>query len=273
MKNFTKILSIFVVVLFVFSACEKVSPPYKESNNTEDNGKRVLLEEYTGHTCVNCPTATLVAHELKELYGENLILMAVHAGSFADPHPGLFENDYRTEAGNDWLTYFGIDQFPSGMINRIPNAPGDYLVVRDKWGTKIAEELAKDPVAEIKINNSFAGKTGTIEVNVKFLIELEGEHKLFVGITEDSIVSAQKNNNPEIGDDIIKDYVFMHMFRGAVNGTWGEDIFNEAVQADKEYTKTYHYTLTGVPENSHVVAYVYDTDSKSILQVEEEDVK
>jgi hypothetical protein len=129
MKNF-KILFLFFALVIFFSACEKITPPYKESkgggNDTTGVLKNVLLEDYTGHTCVNCPTAAVIAHDLKNLYGDRLIVMAVHAGYFADPHPGIFENDYRTQAGNEWNTFFGFQNYPSGLIDRVPNAPGDY---------------------------------------------------------------------------------------------------------------------------------------------------
>ena len=277
MKIF-KIISLFISFIVLFIACEKVSPPFKESNGGGDDTigfvKNVLLEDYTGHTCVNCPTAAVIGHDLKELYGERLIVMAVHAGYFADPHAGLFENDYRTEAGNEWNTFFGFQNYPSGLINRVPNAPGDYIVVKDKWGTKVAEEMEKEAEAKMILTTSYSGGVVSIDITTEFLKNMSGAYNLFVGITEDSLVSTQKNENPDVGDTpIIHDYVFMHMFRGAVNGSWGENIFGDAVEVGKEYTKSYQYTITGNPDNSHVVAYVYDNETRTVIQVVEKDVK
>jgi len=278
MKKF-KILSLVIfAVLFVFSACEKVSPPYKEEGGDHGGGgetvKNVLLEDYTGHTCVNCPTAAAIAHDLKHLYGDRLIVIAVHAGYFAKPHPGIFENDYTTEAGDVWNSYFGFQNYPSGMVDRVPNAPGDYIVVKDKWGVKIAEEMDKEPEAKISLNNSFTDGKVTIDVTAEFLKSMESTYSLVVCITEDSIVSAQKNENPDVGDTpVIDNYVFMHMMRGAVNGEWGENIFGNSIETGKQYTQSYQYTITGNPDNSHVVAYIYDNETKSVVQVVEEPVK
>ena len=278
MKKFKILSLIFVVVLFVFSACEKVSPPYKEDGGGHGGGdsvvKNVLLEDYTGHTCVNCPTAAALAHDLKNLYGDRLIVIAVHAGYFAKPHPGIFENDYTTEAGNVWNIYFGFQNYPSGMVNRVPNSPGDYIVVKDKWGLKISEEMDKEPEAKMSITNSFADGNVTIDVSAEFLKPMTSTYSLTVCITEDNIVSAQKNENPDVGETpVINDYVFMHMMRGAVNGAWGENIFGNTVEVGKKYTKKYQYTITGEPENSHVVAYIYDNETKAVVQVVEEPVK
>ncbi len=277
MKKF-KIIPLLIALIVVFSACEKVAPPFKENNggghDTTGVVKNVLLEDFTGHTCVNCPTAAVIAHNLKHLYGERLVVMAVHAGYFADPHAGLFENDYRTPSGNEWNTFFGLQNYPSGLIDRIPNAPGDYIVVKDKWGVKVAQEMQKEAEAKITLSTSYSGGAVSIDVTTEFLKGVEGTYNLFVGVTEDSIVSAQKNENPDVGDTpIIQDYVFMHMFRGAVNGTWGENIFGDAIEVGKQYSKSYQYTLTGDPDNSHVVAYVYNNETKSVIQVVEKDVK
>lgn len=280
MKKFKIVSLVAVVILFAFSACEKISPPFKETGN--DGGdtthpalvKNVLLEDYTGHTCVNCPTAAEIAHQLKELYGDRLVIMAVHAGYFAEPHAGLFENDYRTEAGNEWNTFFGLQNYPSGVINRVPNSPGDYIVPKDKWGTKISEEMQKNPEASINLETSLNGNLVTIDITTKFLTTFDSECSLFVGITEDSIISPQKNENPDVGETpIINDYVFMHMFRGSVNGTWGENIFGDVIEANKDYSKSYQYTITGDPNNSHVVAFVYENDTKTVIQVVEKDIK
>ena len=280
MKKF-KIISLFaILILFAFSACEKISPPFKESGHNGGDTtnpalvKNVLLEDYTGHTCVNCPTAAVIAHQLKELYGDRLVVMAVHAGYFADPHPGLFENDYRTEAGNEWNTFFGMQNYPSGLINRVPNSPGDYIVPKDKWGTKIADEMQKSPEASINLETSLSGNMVTIDITTKFLTTFDSKCSLFVGITEDSIISPQKNENSNVGETpIINDYVFMHMFRGAVNGSWGENIFGDVIEPNKDYSKSYQYTIAGNPDNSHVVAFVYENDTKTIIQVVEKDIK
>ena len=274
MKMFKLLSLIAIAVLITFSACEKIDPPYNKPGDVTFTGQNVLLEDYTGHTCVNCPTAAVIAHELKELYGEHLIIIAVHAGSFAKPHPGIYENDYRTETGNVWNTYFKVQDYPTGTINRVPNESGSYVVTYEKWGDMVSKELKKEPKAEISIANTFSSGNLITTISTKFLEEMESTYSLYVGITEDSIISAQKNFNENVGDTPeIKDYVFMHMLRGSVNGDWGEDIFGASIEVGKSYSKTYQYTITGNPDNSHVVAYVYDNETKSVVQVVEEPVK
>ncbi len=282
------LISTFVLAM-IFSSCEKIEAPYfvyEEKDtippdtippDTTKLIKKVLLEDYTGHTCVNCAEAGFIAHDLQEIYGEQLIVMAVHAGFFALPRPGdpYLSDDFRCDAGNAWNNYFGVGSAgnPNGIVNRVPSSPGNYIVAVDKWDGAIHDELEKEPVAGMTIENDFkaGSKILTTVVTTKFVEELEGTFSLLVCITQDSIISGQMNNDPNVGDTpLIEEYVFMHMLEGSMNGDWGEVLIENPV-VDQEYEKTYSITFEDdwVPKNCHVVAFVFDEDLKTILQVEE----
>jgi hypothetical protein len=87
-------------------------------------------------------------------------------------------------------------------------------------------------------------------------------------------MSPQKNNDPLVGPvpDII-DYIHMHMLRDAINGTWGKALTSSDSTASggSSIIRTYAYTVNAAwkAKNCAVIAFVYDTDTKEILQVEE----
>jgi len=54
-------------------------------------------------------------------------------------------------------------------INRVPNAPGDYIVVKDKWGVKVADEMAKEAEADITLSTDFSGGVVSIDITTEFL--------------------------------------------------------------------------------------------------------
>ena len=88
------ILMVFTIVVFQQS-CDIAEEPYLVPVDTLGNGpggpsdgiRKILLEDYTGHKCPNCPEAAVEAHNLKLAYGDSLVIMAVHAGVFAEPAP------------------------------------------------------------------------------------------------------------------------------------------------------------------------------------------
>ncbi len=282
MKTIFKFLLLTIISLFIFIACDKISAPYTENGNnttppdtTGKTVKTVLIEDYTGHTCPNCPGAAVIAEQLKETYGNNkVIVIAVHAGTFAKPNPGtVFTLDLRSGIGNEWDSYFGISSVgnPKGLIDRV-TFPEGMILSKDKWNAKVVEELDKPVTVSLKIQNSFnnTNKKLTSTISGKFLQNLEGEYFLQVCITEDSIIGAQLD-----GDNLIENYVFMGVLRAGMNTNWGEHISeNGSVTTNEKFEKTYAQTLNSewVPKNCHVVAFVYLNSDKSILQTAEKKV-
>ena len=80
-------------------------------------GRTHVLIEFTGFRCVNCPTAANIAHELKQVYGEQLIVVAMHPAS--NPFTqGLY--DYTCPAADSIYRLMGgtaSTPFPTGNID------------------------------------------------------------------------------------------------------------------------------------------------------------
>ena len=68
----------------LLSGCDPVAEDdrYIEVERTL-GGRVVLLEEFTGQNCSNCPTAHRTIEALQEQYGASLVSVSIHAGSFA----------------------------------------------------------------------------------------------------------------------------------------------------------------------------------------------
>src|SRR3989339_1616165 len=94
MKKNTLIISFATnIFLFLFSSCDEVSQPYLQTKKSfpSDTGfiKKILLEDYTGFKCGNCPPSHVEAERLTKAwpdgYGKRIIVLTVHAGYYADP--------------------------------------------------------------------------------------------------------------------------------------------------------------------------------------------
>jgi len=286
----------FCIVAFLlltagfFAACNKIDGPYViKSENTDtvacpapqfpevtNHVKRVLLEDYTGHTCVNCPRAAVIAHDLKEDYGDQLVVMAVHAGGFAKAFTaGDFTYDFQTTAGTAWDTEFGISAVgnPNGMINR-RKINNTFVISPSAWSGAVAEMVAETPMLDIQVINEYAPGDDKLctHVQTQFLQTIDKNLKLIVALTEDSIVAPQKNNDPTVGvtPEIIN-YVHMHVLRGTITSTWGSSVAKAGISNPPSVIKSYRYQLTDniVPKNCRVIAFVYDADTYEVLQAAE----
>ncbi|MBK9283171.1 MAG: Omp28 family outer membrane lipoprotein [Sphingobacteriaceae bacterium] len=282
MKN-SNLTVLFFLIIGLYS-CDKVSNPIQNATttpvvNTNTQVRKVLLEDYTGHKCGNCPAAAIVAENLYNQYQGKVIPIAVHAGFFAKTsvsHP----TSYTTTAGNEWdaNTGFGIGTAgnPNGMVNR-KNFPDHGLIQKeDKWPTTVSLALNDTYYLglDLKTNYNEGTRVLNTEVKAKFAATYTNNVKLQVIITEDSVIGPQTDysKNP----DLIPNYVFMHMLRGDLNGPWGQALQSAPIASNDSVTVNITpYNLPAGFKDKHitVIAFAYDETTKEVLQVEKKKIK
>jgi hypothetical protein len=287
MKTLYSILiTCFYIILL--AGCDIVEPPYTVSSTGEPVNpgpgalRKVLLEDFTGHQCGNCPSAAYLAQELKDLYGDQLIIYAAHVGSYAFPDITPYLYDFRCVTGNEIADQFGITSgagipLPVGMVNR-KEINGNPVLDRGDWGTTLGTILANPAEVSMDVSSSYNSSTRelAVTVNTEFLQAMDGTYNLCVFMTEDSIVKWQKIYPafpvPGYPTGDVEDYVHRHVLRGSMNNTWGDEIAAGSVAAGDTVFSSFTATLdTGWVENKmSVVAYVYDFTTKEIIQAEEE---
>ncbi len=298
--NFLTSLIIAAVSVFVVSSCDKIDGQYVIPNIPVDTAacpvpefpvvtahfKRALLEDYTGHTCVNCPRAGLIAHDLKTQYQDSLVVIAVHAGYYAKPSASnpVWAYDFRTPEGTTWDDFFkvGLIGNPNGMVSRKGYPANQQVLSPPAWANAVKNTVSEAPLMDLQLITEYNAAEDKLCIHTKtsFLQAVSGRSlNISLIITEDSIVKAQKNNDPLVGatPDIL-DYVHMHVMRGAVNGTWGTSLLTKEQTSSVPVINTFQTQFAGfnlntlIPKNCRVVAFVYDVDTKEILQVAEQHI-
>lgn len=271
MKNTIKIL-FSIALLFNVAACDVIEGPYMESgssggNDGDDFQKVVLLEEFTGHHCSNCPAASLIATQLHSLYGDRLVIIAYHADWFARPtttHPV----DYTTEVGESLYDYFSITSNPSGVINRISGDNG-YVFPSVDWGTAIAQQMELEPTVGLNVDVTYSSSTRSVVVDVETvaLVDLANPVWICTYITEDGLISAQSTvdltNYP---DGIIQNYEHNHVFRQSLNGEWGS-VVAESMTNGQSVNKQINGVLGQdlVADNCKAITIAYDKTTGEVL--------
>ena len=222
-------------------------------------GKSVLIEDFTGQNCLNCPTATQVIAELQGSYGhEHVVAVAIHSGDF-----GYMRGDRNrpypltTDMGDAYFKYWGLSSQPVGMVNR--QAPSDYA----NWGTQVFEQLQQAARVDLSVEVAYDSESRQIDITV-YSIGMDGtlSGKLQVWLTEDNITEGQR-----MPDGVWNgEYTHNHVFRDAVNGAWGID-YN--IEEGNYQTDKFSYTIPEDKdwkvENMHVVTFVYT--SQGVEQV------
>lgn len=218
-----------------------------------DVKRRVLLEDFTGQRCVNCPKASDEIKALQEQYGEDhVIAVGIHSG----PLGFYTKGDYlglSTEVGDEYYDHWALEYQPVGLIDR--GAPLEYTA----WNARIREELEKTAPVEIDIELHQKDNQLTVRAEVMG-IDGTTSGKLQLWLTEDGITAFQMM--PDGTRNM--EYIHRHVFRAAINGTWGESV--SVAEGETFTTKDY---LFAIPEGWNadrlsVVAFVYN--DQGVLQ-------
>jgi thiol-disulfide isomerase/thioredoxin len=290
MKNTLNLLLILLAGVWLMPSCDEIEAPYLRDSVIIDTSacpvpdfpdlvnpeQKVLLEEYTGQYCPNCPAAAVLAKDLMTLHGDRLVVMAVHAGFFADPKSPPYDNDFRCAEGTELDQFFGIGMAgnPNGMVNR-KGFSQSHILAPASWASEIELSLNATPQLALQLLLDWNEEEQRLcsHIRTVFLDDMKEDLKLVLYITEDSIPSAQKNNSPQVGPtpDIL-DYTQMYMLRGSILGTWGVDLASSdtlSFEGD-EVIRSYAYAFPGAwkVEQCRVIAFVYHPDDYRILQVE-----
>ncbi|MBR7065480.1 MAG: Omp28 family outer membrane lipoprotein [Prevotella sp.] len=210
--------------------------------------RNVLIEDFTGQRCVNCPTATLEIERLMAQYGgDTVIAVGIHSGPFAKSVKGVPYSLYTAE-GDEYFNYWKVESQPKGVVDRLGTS--DY----PSWGTIVRDELSKTAPLVLQVNVSC--DVNSRQMTVTAICQgTDGntQGKLQLWVIEDGITAFQYMPDGSTN----REYVHNHVFRASVNGTWGTDINVVEGVANTNY---FDCTLdeAWVPENLWVVGFVYN---------------
>ena len=282
MKRITIILASLAVV-FAMASCDKLKEPYiiesivtqsdtiplVESDTANFDGKIVvLLEDYTGVKCNNCPEAGALALQLQEQNEGHLVVLGVHPKTALQNHAGGFP-DFRTDDGNEWNTFFNISGYPNGLVNRTG------VLGPAEWSAAINYTIGGDAPVRLIVKTEFDDGSRELKISVhsKFLQNVESNDvRLTVCMMEDKIHGKQIT--PEGVDE---DYVHRHVFRGTADGqTWGRVLSSaESISTGSNFVTNMKFTLSDEynADEFYIVAFISDNNTKQVLMAAETKIK
>ena len=259
MKIFNKISAIALACI-ALTACNEVDPDDRFEELPAVSCKRtVLLEEFTGQECTNCPDAHRLVANLHEQYGEQLVSVAIHAGPYreVDRWGNYFQVLKIEPDGDEYAKTWNVAGYPSAVVNRRSGT----LSIKEVWTAWIRDEITRESPIELAVKAHIDDDGNiVIETDVKGLSAVKG--KLQLWITESGIKSYQVDN-----DKRLTDYEHNHVYRASVNGLWGEQLSHNN-RAERVLSHSYTPRDIWVKSNLAVVAFVY-TDADGVLQAAE----
>lgn len=258
-------LYILLALLPLFFSCDHIDEADRLIEvKIDDTGettiyKNILIEDFTGQRCVNCPKGSQAIEQLQESdFGSRIVAVGIHSGPFGKNASGTKLLSLATQTGCDYFDYWKVEAQPGALINR--QKPVLYNVL--DWTTEVGKQLSAKAnlaiTAEAKVN----GSNIDITVSEKAIENIAG--KLQVWVIEDNIVDIQTmpdapDENPDWTGGNKRDYVHNHVFRTSVNAPMGDDF---SINKDEEKQQTFVQTIDAAwnPANLSIVVFVYNVN-------------
>jgi Outer membrane protein Omp28 len=255
MKNFY-----FTIIGLVFFSCKEIAPTIPPLGD-----KKVLIEEFTGVRCVNCPAGASEIENLKATYGDRLIVISIHAGDFAPPYSDS-KFDFRTTEGVELEKFLGAPLgYPSAVINR-KKAGSSFQAFRSAWPGLIADESNAPSVVSLGFNKTYDVNTRDLNIDIKIIpTENITDARISVALTENGIKDQQETPQGKQSD-----YTHKHVLRKMLSKFDGDPLSNLA--ANTAISKNYALKIpqNWQIENCRIVAFIHKGgEDKKVLQVVE----
>lgn len=265
-------------------------PTFIQNTNTDVN---VLIEDFTGHLCIACPAATATVEGIEATNEERIFIAAIHASpngvvDFSQQdytHDPEYTTNYTNAQGLEIaVTLSALDPLnfnvnPAITINR--KDFNGHKFNSSGWDANVNSILSNN---DLKVNlqskaNYFSGTRGLIlHTEVELLDPTSTDLYQVIYLIEDSLISPQKL--PSGQQDL--EYVHRDIHRGCIDGKAMGRKLTDAMKVDKDgnvllgdkYYLNYSYKLPAQynPEIMHLLIYVYDNNTKEILQVIKQDI-
>lgn len=274
-KYFGLLILSFGILL---NSCDVIDEPFKDSISPIDTvglvqsdtiiqtQKVVLIEDFTGHRCKNCPKASKAINELDSLFDSQVVPLAIHAGpsNFTGVN-NEYPTDFTTEYGDDLATHFGISAMPMGLVQRI-DYPNSHQKTYTAWSGITNLELAKSPEALFTLSTEYdaPNRIGVLNYSVEMISNQSNPLWVAVYIKETGIISPQLMPNNSRNET----YVHKNVFRSAPLGPFGISISENGGTSGQTFTGSVTANLDPLWDANECewVILIYDRSNYKVIQ-------
>lgn len=184
--------------------------------------KKVLLEDFTGVRCKNCPLGAAQASTLLATYPDRLVVIAQHSRFLATPYTG--DPDMRTDFSQSIEEMLApVLGKPSAAIDRriFPSETAILQPSIGKWANLVNQQVgsATTPVnLYVETDWNSANRSLKVTVTLHYTGTETGENRLSVCLLEDKVIAAQLQPD----DAVDSNYVQRHSLRTMLTRFNGE---------------------------------------------------
>lgn len=267
MKQIRHIL--FTLSVIALAACQTIAEDDRliTIDSPQATERRVLLTEFSGIGCMNCPTAHALAEQLTAAGDTSIIVVQMHpaTNAFTESADPLY--DYTSEAADEYYRYFGgtaSTPFPTGVVDFL-KTDNSYFTDYTEWATRLLRRRTEKARADLKCQIEQKGQQYTLNATVTNLqADSHADLRLLCWLVQDSTRGIQVMPDGTVNSN----YLHRHILRKAIGDIWGEQ---HSLQPSQTSTIKISISTTDLPsaENMSVVCVVLAADKSEVLAVEQ----
>lgn len=256
----------------IAAGCDDISEDnryIKVEKPTVENPRNLLIMEFTGNSCRNCPNGAAMVDRIKDDEpAGRVISVGLHPDGDINTVPVFSKytapekQNFRSAAATALYDYYKPSGFPAAIFNGLASSMSSSI---PEWMQLASEALAVPASMAIEASASYEEESGnlTVEYTVDFGKVVKGSLYLTVWLVENHIMGTQTMPDGKLN----LDYEHNHVLRASLNGDWGEPI-GSTFDSDSEVSGKVSVTLDEkwMAENCDVVVYVYRDDNKEVEQ-------
>ena len=242
----------------------------KEEKPVIDNPRNLLIMEFTGNSCSNCPTGAAIIEDIKEDEAPGRVIsvgLHPYGSPFTEPMPTLHTpthiQDLRSDAATALFDFYKPSGFPSAVFNGLKSSMSGSTSM---WMKNASDALKTQSALTLTGSCEYDPETRdlTVDYKVDFLDYFNSRLNVTVWLVENKIMGTQLMPD---GSTRNMNYEHNHVLRASLNGDWGESLGEKFADSD---SKTGQASMTikenWTAENCDVVVYVYRDDTKEVEQ-------
>lgn len=289
MKHVLIYFSAVLLLAMGLPACKEVGPQIDLGGNSGSvsdttyvefpvqamTPKVVMMEEFTGVRCINCPEGHDIISNLKDQNPDRFVYASFHSKFLSNPY-SFSPIDFRSTEAQEMEDYLiSVGYKPAAAIDRkvfdatvLPSV----LYGRQTWSNYLSQQLTQTSPVNIEIDKTYNETNRQLEVTVSihYTQLVSVANKVTLLLTEDSLVS------PQVGLNDVLDTFYVHngVFRKFLTPTRGDLLDAEKVPG--RVFKRVYQTLVDAnwsPDKMNIIAYVHEFEDNSKLIYQARKVK
>lgn len=237
-KNIAATIILLVASMQHFSSCKEVGPIVDLGNTPIDTtlidtsysiaslpatqAKIVLIEDFTGVRCINCPDGHEQAANIEAANPQRVIALSLHSDFLGVAYVG--QPELRIPEAQDLENLLGpAPAKPVAAIDRVLfTGETDILQFLQQWSGRTNEQLTKNVAVNIALENRLETTDDGVSIIAKataiYLQNITAENRITLILIEENVVAAQLTNSGVDSNYVHKNVarVFLTRFNGNV---------------------------------------------------------